>query len=222
MQKISQDFIDRSLNIQNRELLLRFESLGHDCELGLLQREFGAEPLGLFRWGGTHVVRLIEALDNDFLDLGNAEYNEVTPIGHEYYLTERRYGMSRHTGISVGSEENPKKIFDKQLKITKFLLRKFRDTLQISEKIFVYKDFDNASDSIILDLSRALRRYGPAKLLFVHELGSPGEPPTLRRLSNDVWLAHLDRFGGSTGVWNISTEHWLIIMREVLSQSMSL
>lgn len=32
------------------ELVARFESLGDNCEFGLVQRHFGAEPVGVFRF----------------------------------------------------------------------------------------------------------------------------------------------------------------------------
>ena len=42
-----------SNSFADAELFLQFESLGHDCEFGFVQRHFNADPHGLLRWGKT-------------------------------------------------------------------------------------------------------------------------------------------------------------------------
>jgi hypothetical protein len=49
-------FADAVLSDQelaDRDLVLQFESLGDSCELGLVQRMVGVEPLGMFRFAGA-------------------------------------------------------------------------------------------------------------------------------------------------------------------------
>ena len=43
-------------------MLLRFESIGSDCEFGAVQRRYGAEPLGLLRWNDVDILSLEQAL----------------------------------------------------------------------------------------------------------------------------------------------------------------
>lgn len=202
----------------DQEVVRLFKSLGHDCEVGLLQRQLGAEPLGLFRWGGTHIVRLIEALDNNFEGLGAPEHNSIVANAGEYYLEERRYGLSRHTHVRVGSEVDKEKLLKRQLEITGFHLRSFKESLEEGLKVFVYKDFDNASPQVILDLSLALRRYGPARLVVIHQHLRIGELAELKRLDSQTWLGELERFGGRADHWDIATDQWLFVMRGVLAQ----
>ena len=38
------------------EMLLEFESLGDNCEFGLVQRHFGAEPISLLRFAGFEIL----------------------------------------------------------------------------------------------------------------------------------------------------------------------
>lgn len=58
------------------ELMLSFESLGDNCEFGLVQRQANIEPLGLLRFNGFHVPpefrieRLVAGLDRHFYGLG--------------------------------------------------------------------------------------------------------------------------------------------------------
>ena len=54
--------IERVEDEATRALLLRFESLGADCEFGLVQRRYGAEPLGLLRWNKDTQPLLIDGL----------------------------------------------------------------------------------------------------------------------------------------------------------------
>jgi len=54
-----------------RHLLMRFEALGENCELGFVQRHFGAEPLGLLRWAGISNASLVTALDTAFAGVGD-------------------------------------------------------------------------------------------------------------------------------------------------------
>lgn len=54
------------------EILGQFESLGDNCEFGLVQRIGGIEPLGLLRFAGFHIPveyrlnRLLDALERGF------------------------------------------------------------------------------------------------------------------------------------------------------------
>ena len=48
------------------DLLRGFESLGHNCEFGLMQRDLDAEPLGLLRFGGIEPAALLAGLDCAF------------------------------------------------------------------------------------------------------------------------------------------------------------
>ena len=54
--------------MEDRELVLHFESIGDNCELGLVQRRAGAEPLGLLRFAGAPLRSFLRALAADLLD----------------------------------------------------------------------------------------------------------------------------------------------------------
>ena len=55
------------------DLFLQFESMGHNCEFGLVQRHFGAEPLGLLRWNAISVEDVILGIEQQFEGVGNPE-----------------------------------------------------------------------------------------------------------------------------------------------------
>ncbi len=122
-----------------RRLLLGFESLGQDCELGLVQRRFGAEPLGLFRWNFVEPELLCEALASGFDGFG-AEANTEMALwkDDEYYLRDRRWGFAFHTWVTrheVDGDEH----FSKMSRRLTYLKDKFLADLASAEKVFVLK-----------------------------------------------------------------------------------
>src|SRR5579885_2880091 len=48
------------------QLMMRFESLGENCEFGLAQRRCGAEPLGLLRFASAPLEKLLAGLEGRF------------------------------------------------------------------------------------------------------------------------------------------------------------
>src|SRR6185312_11010618 len=52
------------------DLVMRFESLGDNCELGLVQRRCGKEPLGLLRFANIMLPSLLRGVSTGFDRLG--------------------------------------------------------------------------------------------------------------------------------------------------------
>ncbi len=198
----------------DHELMWNFESLGHDCELGLLQRQFKAEPAGLLRWGGTHVVHLIRGLEDAFQGL--ADEAELELIGQEYYFKDRIYGIGRHTGAFSTYGVDPGRLLERQRMQVRLLRRNFLEGLVAGSKVYVFKDFERASHNIVRRLGQALRLYGPNRLLFVHSQDQRGARPKLEQLADGIWYGQLDKFGNAPSGWDISTDAWLELMRGVL------
>ena len=66
-----------------RDLMLRFESLGQNCEFGLVQRRCGSEPLGLLRFASTPLPHLLAAFEGGFEGLGGPDAIEIIPSPNE-------------------------------------------------------------------------------------------------------------------------------------------
>ena len=58
--------------MSDRELVVHFESLGDNCELGLVQRRAGVEPLGLLRFAGVPLRNLVRGLNARFANIAEA------------------------------------------------------------------------------------------------------------------------------------------------------
>jgi len=92
--------IERVQDPESRSLLLGFESLGENCEFGLVQRRFDAEPLGLLRWTYTGPDMLAQLLEFKFENLGNTEDLVLSRARWgEYFLKDGVYGITFHTWL---------------------------------------------------------------------------------------------------------------------------
>lgn len=206
---------------QTRGLMFDFESLGEDCEFGLVQRRYGAEPLGLLRWNAVALPQLVEALGARFEGLGTETQTElgIFALG-EYRVRDRRYGLTMHT-FAYRHQVEPEALLPKVLARLTYLRDKFVEDLASAKKVFVYKSAVADLDAV-RDLHRALRAYGPVRLVWVVPLdqipdglarGLPGE---VRRLGGDFHVAFLTRFGPHGGAWTILFDEWVTICRRLV------
>ncbi len=192
-------------------LMMRFESLGFSCEFGLMQRHYGAEPLGLLRWAGINMHNLIQAMDSRFEGIGEPRYTrlEVTPIG-EFVTTDPRYGLGMHTFMR-NSGQDQEKLIGQLRRRMRFLREKLLDDLREGEKIFVYRHAKSPPDSELLKLLAALRAYNPGNRLVLMRMlphGSAGEG--LRVLApGAVCGAVGDGRRGPGHGWDVDNEFWL-------------
>jgi len=150
-----------------RHLLLKFESIGDNCEFGIVQTRFGAETLGLLRWGTIFPGQLVEMLDNRLEGVGLPEntFAREDPTG-EYVAGDNRY-FHMHTFIN--HHQAPAEQVHRQMcRRLSFLKEKFIEDLEAAEKIFVYKTSDEHSDDQDLQaIWTAMQAYGPNRLLCI-------------------------------------------------------
>ncbi len=199
-----------------KELMLAFESLGENCEFGLVQRHFQVEPLGLLRWAATSVYSLTLALDETFEGVGVAEHTKLHGDSHEYAVTHDKYGMGSHTFIHV-DKNNEQSIFRKMVTRLGFLRKKLIEDLEAGEKIFVYSCETGTTERELMAFHKALKRYGSRYLLFVVKSDEENKPGTVRDAGDGLMIGYNDRLGPdrlpSGHVWNVSFDHWLQICR---------
>ena len=190
-----------------RSLLLEFESIGADCEFGLVQRRFAAEPLGLLRFNDAKLPNLLSALAADFEGMGDPDNTsiEISRSG-EFYIGDRRWNLGLHTMLFAVRHE-ASTVYPKMCRRIAYLRDKFLDDLRAAEKVFVFK-----SNAIDLDglrkLHAALRAYGPVRLLHVRRAGVPladrpfdVTPGQVYRLDEDLFVGFLGRLGNDGSDW---------------------
>jgi hypothetical protein len=179
-------------------LLDRFESLGDNCDFGMVQRKLGAEPLGLFRFAGISIGGLIEAIDSRLDILRSPERLAaemvLEPTGHrEVFVHIRPYQLVCHTWITVDQcDLDEVRAFE--LRRIALLARKFIDDLEDAGKILVFMSRETAPRAMIDRLVDSLRRFGPNTLLWVTPR-EPGRPAgTVERLREGLMRGYVDTF----------------------------
>ena len=150
------------------ELMIQFESLGQNCEFGLVQRACGAEPLGLLRFSSTPLPKLLNALDAGFVGMGLPDSLDVVPSanGEEYMVHDQAFGFRYHAWVKA-NERSPGEVLQRELRRVPFLVRKLVSDLETADKTFVFRGMGALPEEEVFPLAVALRRYGPNTLLFV-------------------------------------------------------
>jgi tetratricopeptide (TPR) repeat protein len=193
--------------IEPRELLMQFESLGYNCEFGILQRRFGAEPLSLLRWTATGPDLLVDALNNQLDGVGLPENTRLYVDG-DYRTRDTRYFMLMHTFI-LPTQTTPEELLPKICKRLQYLRGKLLDDLRAAEKIFIYKAVEPLTDAQIMPLWRAVSAYGPNTLVVARIADAAHAPGTVRVVEPGLIVGYFDR----TSTTDPSVDIWLSICR---------
>ena len=209
--------IERQSDPEAHDLLMQFESLGADCEFGLVQRRYGCEPLGLLRWSSTHPAVLRDLLTTEFRDLKTAE-NAVlirAPWG-EYVIRNRRLGFDTHTWVR-DTVEDEAQFFKRNCDRMAWLAGKTVENLREADRIYVYKLRNAAFDARMTDVFHALRAYGANRFLCVEVTEDPDKPGTVALEESGFARGYLSRQGAVPNrPWNIAFDEWLSICKGAL------
>jgi hypothetical protein len=205
------------------KLMLRFEALGDNCELGLVQRRAGAEPLGLLRFAGFFIpleirlARLLKALECRFEGLGRPDTVRVEAAGadgrREYLIKESAFDLMYHSFQAEGSID-PGKLRDMEAKKLEFLRRKFLSDLADADKLLVWKSNAPPPEVDIDRLVEALRRFGPNVLLWVAEADAEHPAGTVETKGTGLLKGYVDRFAPYANATDISYESWFAMCAE--------
>jgi hypothetical protein len=177
------------------DVMLRFESIGHNCEFGLVQRRCGAEPLGLLRFVGVTLENLIQAIDETFAGLDNPANTRIYPGSEnnwEWVIQNTRYDMAWHSFLPVAtvSEAAARR---QEMQKQAFKLRRFMDVLRGGQQIFIYHHAAHDQPMHVLPLLAALRRHGDNALLFV-AASSLRPSGSVDRLDRNLYRGNIGRF----------------------------
>jgi len=206
------DWVARRTDLTLPELAASFESIGDNCEFGLVQRRCDTEPLGLLRFSGSYSNDVVRGIEWDFDGIGElADIEprlEGDPGKREFMIHERKYGLVYHTFVYEG-ERTPELMRQQEATRLKFLRRKFVEEIDAGEKIFVFKRGTPVPDSEILPLFLALNQRQPNTLLWVVP-EQPGRPSgTVEVLLNGLLKGYIDRFAPNDNAYDFSFAAWV-------------
>jgi tetratricopeptide (TPR) repeat protein len=195
-----------------RDLLVQYESLGENCELGLVQRHFGAEPLGLLRWTYCTVDALIILLERRLSKFGALENLSLSRTSwKEYMIRENGYEMSFHTFSSKDISDESEYLHKQSSRLI-WLAEKLVADLTESSKRFVLKLYNPTSDSQIRRVHSLLREYSVHnKLLCISVSPAVSEGGMVVDAGNGLALGRLSRRNPEER-WDIPYGEWRAIL----------
>jgi hypothetical protein len=197
-----------------RELMLQFESLGQNCEFGLVQRECDAETLGLLRFSSTPLQKLLAALDARFDGMGKPEsvHVEHSANGRELMINDSRFGFLYHAFVDSGAMDIPA-LHAREIRRVPILVRKLLEDLAAGEKIFVFKGMGAMEPEQLFPLAAMLRRYGPNTMLFVTLADAAHPAGTVERRAPGFLIGYLTRFAPMDDAKNFELSEWVRVCR---------
>jgi tetratricopeptide (TPR) repeat protein len=185
------------LGCSPRELMMRFESLGSGCAFGLVQRHFGAEPLGLLRWGAIPPAALARALDQGFEGIGNPDNVRVFEFynSKEYFFRDVFYSLEMHTFVSM-NDVPIERMTKQMIRRVTYLADKLKMDLALPRdeaKIYVYKNHTGSMSMNEVNLIfRSLRRYGKHTLLCIRSADDEHAEGVVEVVEDGLLIGRLD------------------------------
>jgi hypothetical protein len=197
------------------DIMQKFESLGQNCEFGLVQRHYQAEPLGLFRFSSTPLPKLLLALEHQLSGLGDrgSLTVSVSDNGRELMVEDKKFGFLYHAWVKTG-EQTIEAVEDRELKRLPFLKRKLLRDLELGDKVFVFHAMRSIPEEEVFPLAANLQCHGPNTLLFVTLADHDHAAGSVEIRSPGFLVGYLDRFAPPEDAVDASFETWASICRQ--------
>jgi hypothetical protein len=204
---------ERMTGMSARELMMKFDSLGDNCELGFVQRRCGAEPLGLFRFSSGHLWQVVRGIENEFDGLANELNVQVEGTTYpEWMVHERNYDIRYHTWIP-GDQITEQEIRAQELKRLKFLRRKLLEDISEAGKIFVVKRVGRPITlEELLPLHIRLNRHAANWLLCVQPADENHPAGLVEEVFPQIMRGYVDRFIRPGIARDESVPAWLAVL----------
>ena len=203
--------LEQIVGMAPNKFMLCFESLGDNCEFGLVQRRCGAEPLSLLRFSSVQLPSLLRGLDVGFQDLANAADLEFRLEGkdrQEYIVREKRYDIDYHTFRYKGEVDEEKFISSEPARLA-FLVREFVDDLRSGDKIFVCKRNKPLLEHEIVPLYAAINSYGQNFLLWLVPADAENTSGSVEIVMPGLLRGFIDRFAPGENAHDLLLDAWL-------------
>lgn len=189
-------------------LLQAFESLGENCDLGVVQRAVGIEPLGLFRFAGCDapgIAALLRARFEPLLEPGNLWLDEVGPR-REYWVKSKSCPFEAHTN-RYADRDSAAVALQGEIEKTRYLTAHLLRDLEEGRKLYVFKG--NSDPATINAIATALQAYGPNCLLWVTVADGAHAPGSVECDSPGLLRGHVTRYGTYDGDPSLPVEEWV-------------
>jgi hypothetical protein len=178
----------------SEQLLMRdFESLGWNCEFGLVQRHFNVEPISLLAFATIPFDQLCTTLSTRFDTLGRPEATKIAVHDHEYCVMDATHAFSKHTWIYQGATD-PDELLKRESRKLNFLKSKLVRELVTAGKIFVYKLSPGLTEAQVSELYFELLSYGDNMMLWVDVEDEFHRSGDIELLFGRLYKGYVDKF----------------------------
>ena len=196
-----------------KALMLRHVSLGMNCELGIVQRACGAEPLDLLRFALTPLDGLIGQLGAGFAAFADVANLSIEPDsgGWEYIAREPQSEIKLHTNILVKDRPETGLHAREGQRIGR-LARKLLTELSTGSRTAVYCR-GYLTEAVCIRLHDALLRHGPVRLFAVTQAPSRDMIGSVVKPRDRLTIGYLDRVTPVGYAAHPSLDLWLALLR---------
>jgi hypothetical protein len=203
---------DRMALPPDRQIVMALESLGDNCELGIVQRSLGAEPLGLLRFAGMWLPQLIQGLKDQFAGISDPAGLSITTLGTEFMVGVARYNYQYHSGVHIG-QSNPEEIIAAQSEKLAFQRRAMLESMEDADKLFVFRQNEPITQSEIEVMVAELRQYGPCSVLWIVERDEAHSAGTVVLVADGLMKGFIERFAPREQANSPLLHAWLRVLR---------
>jgi hypothetical protein len=192
-------------------LLRHFESLGDNCEFGIVQRKLSLEVFNLLRFGNAQLANLIAGLTDDFAVLNDAssvavELNDARR--REFVVSVPAYKLRWHTFAYEDQTDHQSVLQANAVKLG-YLRRKFYEGLRAGRKIYVLKRQPPITLSQAAAVLLELHRHGPATLLCVGPVPEGRHSGEVDLVMPYLMRGYLSEFAPDDDVEAVDPSGWL-------------
>ena len=205
--------VTAAIGLDPRALTLCFESLGHNCEFGLVQEHVGADPLGMLRFGSITLEDLLSGLRLGFAGMGDNIVVGTWPTADgrlEYMVRDSRYDIGGVHTFQTTDETTEADVRETHGNRLRFMRRRFKHWLRSGQRIFVFQRPGQITLSQARPLLTLLRSFGPNALLYVDQ--SPDLPcGAVEQLEYGLFHGKLDYMAPASEAGLLDLPSWLSI-----------
>ena len=193
-------------------VLRHFESLGDNCEFGIVQRKLSLEVFNLFRFGNTQLANLMVALTDDLVALNDAAAVTVE-LSHtprrEFIVSVPAYHLRWHTFTYENETDHKNSVLRANAIKLGYLRRKFYEGLRAGRKIYVLKRQQPLLVSQAAAVLLELNRHGRATLLCVEPVPAGRRSGEVDLLLPGLMRGYLETFAPNDNVEAVDPTDWL-------------
>ncbi len=205
--------VTAATGLDPRALVLCFESLGHNCEFGLVQEHVGADPLGMLRFGSITLEDLLAGLRLGFAGMGDNIIVGTWPTADgrlEYMVRDKSYDIGGVHTFQTTDETTEAEVRETHGNRLRFMRRRFTHWLRSGQRIFVFQRPGQITLSQARPLLTLLRSFGPNALLYVDQ--SPDLPcGAVEQLDYGLFHGKLDYMAPASEAGLMDLPSWLSI-----------